>query len=103
MARGRRLAVGPSEIHKIFSAFRWECELFYGRRHADAASAAGKMPAAQSKDSFVYDPANAVPTIGGPLCCRGDLVPPGRSIKRGGGAEGRIGLFDSGAGKKISR
>jgi len=36
-----------------------------------------KLPAAQDKDSFAYDPANAVPTIGGPLCCRGDLVPPG--------------------------
>src|SRR5262245_65120918 len=27
--------------------------------------------AAQAKDSFEYDPANPVPTIGGPLCCRG--------------------------------
>ena len=32
---------------------------------------------AQAKDSFEYDPANPVPTIGGPLCCRGDLLKPG--------------------------
>jgi putative CocE/NonD family hydrolase len=31
----------------------------------------------ESKDSFVYDPANPVPTIGGPLCCRADLLKPG--------------------------
>jgi putative CocE/NonD family hydrolase len=32
---------------------------------------------ASAKDSFVYDPANPVPTVGGPLCCRGDLLKPG--------------------------
>jgi len=32
---------------------------------------------ANAKDSFDYDPANPVPTIGGPLCCRGDLLKPG--------------------------
>jgi uncharacterized protein len=36
-----------------------------------------KLSAAESQDSFVYDPANPVPTIGGPLCCRGDLLHPG--------------------------
>jgi hypothetical protein len=36
-----------------------------------------QAPAAESKDSFVYDPANAVPTTGGPLCCRSDLLQPG--------------------------
>jgi uncharacterized protein len=30
-----------------------------------------------TKDVFEYDPANPVPTIGGPLCCRGDLLKPG--------------------------
>ena len=34
-------------------------------------------PAAESKDTFLYDPANPVPTVGGPLCCRGDLLKPG--------------------------
>jgi uncharacterized protein len=28
-------------------------------------------------DSFVYDPANPVPTVGGPLCCDGGHLPPG--------------------------
>jgi putative CocE/NonD family hydrolase len=36
-------------------------------------TAAGSEP----KDSFVYDPANPVPTVGGPLCCRSDLLKPG--------------------------
>jgi putative CocE/NonD family hydrolase len=38
---------------------------------------AAKLSAAETLDSFVYDPANPVPTIGGPLCCRGDLLKPG--------------------------
>jgi putative CocE/NonD family hydrolase len=41
-----------------------------------AAPASG-LAAAQTKDTFEYDPANPVPTIGGPLCCRGDLLKPG--------------------------
>jgi len=54
----------------------------------DANSAAGNgvlstdapasgLAAAQTKDTFEYDPANPVPTIGGPLCCRGDLLKAG--------------------------
>jgi putative CocE/NonD family hydrolase len=49
----------------------------------NASSAAGdgaltpQSPAAETRDSFVYDPANPVPTIGGPLCCRSDLLKPG--------------------------
>jgi putative CocE/NonD family hydrolase len=42
-----------------------------------AQTSAAKLSAAESQDTFVYDPANAVPTIGGPLCCRGDLLKPG--------------------------
>jgi putative CocE/NonD family hydrolase len=41
----------------------------------DAPAAA--LATAQAKDSFEYDPANPVPTIGGPLCCRSDLLKPG--------------------------
>jgi putative CocE/NonD family hydrolase len=37
----------------------------------------GDAPAQEAKDSFLYDPANPVPTVGGPLCCRGDLLKPG--------------------------
>src|SRR5215468_9226125 len=35
---------------------------------------ASGLPVAQRKDTFEYDPANPVPTIGGPLCCRGELL-----------------------------
>ena len=38
---------------------------------------AAKVSASASQDSFVYDPAHPVPTIGGPLCCRSDLIKPG--------------------------
>jgi putative CocE/NonD family hydrolase len=38
---------------------------------------ANRVAGAESKDSFVYDPANPVGTIGGPLCCRTDLLKPG--------------------------
>ena len=34
-------------------------------------------------DTFIYDPANPVPTVGGPLCCdRPSIFPPGRAIRR---------------------
>jgi putative CocE/NonD family hydrolase len=42
-----------------------------------AQSPAAKLSAAETQDSFVYDPAVPVPTVGGPLCCRGDLLKPG--------------------------
>ena len=31
-----------------------------------------KAPLHETGDSFVYDPANPVPTVGGPLCCDGE-------------------------------
>ena len=31
----------------------------------------------EAADTFVYDPANPVPTVGGPLCCDPDHLPPG--------------------------
>jgi putative CocE/NonD family hydrolase len=34
-------------------------------------------PQAERGDSYVYDPANPVPTIGGPLCCDADHLAPG--------------------------
>jgi putative CocE/NonD family hydrolase len=36
-----------------------------------------QAPATESKDSYVYDPANPVPTIGGPLCCDSMHLAPG--------------------------
>ena len=35
------------------------------------------LPAAESSDHYVYDPANPVPTRGGPLCCNKDLLATG--------------------------
>ena len=32
---------------------------------------------AERKDSYVYDPANPAPTVGGPLCCDGEHLPGG--------------------------
>lgn len=36
----------------------------------------GTPPSSEKPDTFIYDPANAVPTIGGRLCC-GAAIPPG--------------------------
>lgn len=34
-------------------------------------------PVKEAADTFVYDPADPVPTVGGPLCCDPDQLPPG--------------------------
>ncbi len=39
-------------------------------------------PASEPTDHYVYDPANPVPTIGGPLCCDGLHLPPGPRDQR---------------------
>lgn len=39
-------------------------------------------PGAEASDKFVYDPANPVPTIGGPLCCDSDHLAPGPRDQR---------------------
>jgi uncharacterized protein len=41
-----------------------------------------KTPEAEARDSYVYDPANAVPTIGGPLCCDSGHLAPGPRDQR---------------------
>jgi len=38
---------------------------------------ATSAPKSENPDSFVYDPANPVPTVGGPLCCDSFHEPPG--------------------------
>ncbi len=38
--------------------------------------------ASTSSDQFVYDPAKPVPTVGGPLCCDGEHMPPGPRDQR---------------------
>jgi len=54
--------------------------------HANSAAGDGSLrteatadhaPAREARDSFDYDPANPMPTIGGPLCCRSDLLKAG--------------------------
>ena len=39
-------------------------------------------PKSEPADSFVYDPGNPVPTIGGPLCCAQELKEPGPRDQR---------------------
>jgi len=41
-----------------------------------------KGPSTESADSFVYDPANPAPTIGGPLCCDSAHLAPGPRDQR---------------------
>ena len=40
------------------------------------------VPKSEPSDSYVYDPANPVPTIGGPLCCAQELMEPGPRDQR---------------------
>ncbi len=39
-------------------------------------------PRTEPQDHFVYDPANPVPTVGGPLCCDGSHLAPGPRDQR---------------------
>ena len=41
-----------------------------------------QAPVTEPKDSYVYDPANPVPTIGGPLCCDWGHLAPGPRDQR---------------------
>ena len=50
-----------------------------------AAAAARKRPTA-----YVYDPANPVPTVGGPLCCDALHLAPGPRDQKPGGERGRM-------------
>lgn len=53
---------------------------------ANSASGDGSLdttaPSSEGKDSYVYDPANPVPTTGGPLCCDSAHLPPGPKDQR---------------------
>jgi uncharacterized protein len=40
------------------------------------------LPRSQTADSYIYDPANPVPTIGGPLCCDWEHLAPGPRDQR---------------------
>jgi putative CocE/NonD family hydrolase len=39
-------------------------------------------PRSESPDHYIYDPANPVPTVGGPLCCDSGHLPPGPRDQR---------------------
>ena len=54
-------------------------------------------PGEEKADQYVYDPSDAVPTIGGPLCC--GALPTGigpEDQRPGGRARGRAGVHDAG-------
>lgn len=48
-----------------------------------AGSLSTAPPRSESPDHYVYDPANPVPTVGGPLCCDEVHLPPGPRDQRG--------------------
>lgn len=54
--------------------------------HANSSSGNGTLstaaPAAERRDAFIYDPADPVPTRGGPLCCDNDRLPSGAFDQR---------------------
>jgi hypothetical protein len=43
----------------------------------DGALSTSASASSESTDSFVYDPGDPVPTVGGPLCCDGEHLAPG--------------------------
>ena len=59
---------------------RYEKYFLHSTRTAKSVAGDGTLslaaPGTEPTDSFEYDPANPVPTIGGRLCC-GDAIPPG--------------------------
>src|SRR4051794_1533806 len=46
------------------------------------ASLSAKPPTKESSDQYIYDPANPVPTVGGPLCCDSKHLAPGPRDQR---------------------
>ena len=68
-------AAWPLERAKSTSYF------LHSAGQANSASGDGALSAAtpgtETADNLIYDPANPVPTVGGPLCCDGDHLPPG--------------------------
>lgn len=52
-------------------------------------------PASEPQDQYVYDPANPVPTIGGPLCCDSDHLKPGPFDQRSAEARGDVLVYST--------
>jgi len=61
---------------------------YFLHSHSDANSARGNgslsttAPGSESSDKLTYDPAEPVPTVGGPLCCDSDHLGPGPRDQR---------------------
>jgi uncharacterized protein len=53
-------------------------------------------PRSESSDHYTYDPANPVPTIGGPLCCDSTHLPPGPRDQRPAEAREDVLVYSTG-------
>jgi len=54
-------------------------------------------PARENEDSYVYDPAKPVPTVGGPLCCDAQHWQPGPRDQRGVEARDDVLVYSTGS------
>lgn len=56
-----------------------------------------ETPNSEKPDQYVYDPANPVPTIGGPLCCDSAHLPPGPRDQRSAESRNDVLVYSSAA------
>jgi putative CocE/NonD family hydrolase len=69
--------VARAQSHKYFLHSDGRANSLRGSGSLSAVS-----PLKESTDHYLYDPANPVPTVGGPLCCDGWHMPPGPRDQR---------------------
>ena len=55
-----------------------------------------ESPAQETADNYSYDPANPIPTTGGPLCCDAEHLPPGPRDQRGVEARQDVLVYSTG-------
>ena len=72
MALRRCLAAGARQIYSLPASLRRQGKLISGDGALTTTTAKSDKP-----DTFTYDPANPVPTVGGPLCCDPQHLPAG--------------------------
>ena len=76
---------------------------YFLHSHGPANSAGGngslstRAPNAEAPDHYVYDPANPVPTIGGPLCCDRAHLEPGARDQRPAEIRADVLVYSTGA------
>jgi putative CocE/NonD family hydrolase len=63
--------------------------------HGDGVLALEQPSSGAPTDTFTYDPANPVPTLGGNNCCRSDIVPMGAFDQRGAERHDDVLVFTS--------